>query len=657
MQASVTDLDRSATVSARDEGVGGGWIRGIFIRCFQMQPKGHLIRQTALSRGDAMQLIRRIEVNYLRSLFKATVDRPGDLNIIFGRNDSGKSNFLRALNLFFNYEINPGDELDFDLDISDIRRKQARESKGRQFISVRIDFDIPSNYRKSLGEYISIKRQWNAYGGVTETVGTELSKGSRIQLAKFLNQIDFTYIPAIKDLDVFADLIQRMYGAATESKGLQNATGEFVEAIRTQTIGLSDGLTRLFGSTTRLAAPTDMGQLFRSLDFSHGDDEHSLLRQKGDGVKARHLPELLRYINENETGKKYFIWGFEEPENSLDFGAAEAEARSFLSVSGRSDTQVFITSHSPAFYLSGIEEKRARIRRLFVSKQSASTEAGAVMPANAISAIDDIDEAESQMREASLFQLPYLIRRWRTMEKERDELAAEGVRLKKQIEEAELPTLFVEGRHDKDLFEVALSRAGFGKDKVSVRILDGTPKSTSELLPKILASGSIGSSSNILFLFDNDQAGRAAYMNLCKDKQPKIGPVEICSRTKVWALPFTKEFEEFAKKFSIRPENIVFVSEFLFEGDGAARIYADLLGNDGVKNSLGIIHDTYHRSLSQSAAQALREAEPVSKYWLWARTVHDDFKGRFAERATKELDLGEIDRVATKVIEALALRA
>jgi hypothetical protein len=81
------------------------------------------------------------------------------MNLIFGRNDSGKSNVIRALNLFFNGEIEPGRELDFGIDFSDIRREEARSVKGRQFISIRVDFGVPSNYRKSLGSSVSVKRQ------------------------------------------------------------------------------------------------------------------------------------------------------------------------------------------------------------------------------------------------------------------------------------------------------------------------------------------------------------------------------------------------------------------------------------------------------------------------------------------------------------------
>ncbi|MDZ4108419.1 MAG: AAA family ATPase [Brevundimonas sp.] len=594
-----------------------------------------------------MKLIRRIEISYLRSLYTAVLDRPGDMNVVFGRNDSGKSNLLRALNLFFNEETEPGrGEIDFDLDFSDIRREAAKAAKGRQFIAIRVDFSVPQNYRPSLGQTVSIKRQWNIDGDMTETLPRGLSKGSRIQLTRFLNQIDFTYIPAIKDLNVFGDLIERMYAATAESSGFETATDTFVDAIRSQTSGLSEGLSKLFGSTTRLAAPTDMGLLFRSLDFAHGDDGHSLLRQKGDGVKARHLPELLRYINENESGKKFFVWGFEEPENSLDLGAADAEAERFAVIAARSDTQVFITSHSPAFYLSNSDQTKTDIRRVFISKQRANDEGpDPVAPKNAISVIDDLTDAEARMKEASLLQLPYLIRQWGELKKERDDLEREGNSLRAKLEALTVPTVFVEGRHDKAFLEAAFARAGHTKAVINVRILDGTPATTPELLPKLLLSGALHQEAPVLFLFDNDGAGRRAHRNICG----VAPPAEICTVSEklgVWLLPQSAESVDFAEAHGIRPEQLFFTSEFLYPAKLAAELCLDVIGAEEAEASRASIHENYHKALSQSAAGPLRTAEPGSVDWFFARGVPDAVKARFAARAEKSLPQDQVDSVA-----------
>ena len=44
-----------------------------------------------------MKLIKEIEVAYFRSFYKFKLRNLCDLNVIFGKNDSGKSNAIRAL--------------------------------------------------------------------------------------------------------------------------------------------------------------------------------------------------------------------------------------------------------------------------------------------------------------------------------------------------------------------------------------------------------------------------------------------------------------------------------------------------------------------------------------------------------------------------------
>lgn len=435
-----------------------------------------------------MKLIKRVEVNYLRSLYKASLNENGDVSIIFGRNDSGKSNVLRALNLFFNDETEPKAGTDFDLDMSTIRKSEAQRAKGRQFIWIKVTFSIPQNFRRSLGEEVTVKKQWNRDGNITETIWP--SDISFAQLTKLRNQIDFTYIPAIKDLEVYADLIERMYGAAAETTDLQQATENFVGAIQGETQGLSDQLTELFGGPARLSPPTEMKRLFRNLDFAHGEEGHSLLRQKGDGIKARHLPELLRFINESESGKKYFIWGFEEPENSLDLGAADAEASRFSEFGKRSDTQIFITSHSPAFYLTKAPDNQTTVRRYFVTKQTTDGDAN-VSPQDAVSSIDDLSQAEKSMGDAGLLQLPYVIKSLSDLKEYNQRLEKDVESMRKVIAELQDPTVFVEGTHDVTTFTAKFRDQG--RNDINVIPLGGTPKSSSELISAVLKNeGVIG---------------------------------------------------------------------------------------------------------------------------------------------------------------------
>jgi AAA15 family ATPase/GTPase len=74
-----------------------------------------------------MKLIKSMEIGYFRSIYKQKLDKLTDLTIFFGRNDSGKSNFLRALNLFFNESTNPGQLFDFTKDFNDARIDEAKK--------------------------------------------------------------------------------------------------------------------------------------------------------------------------------------------------------------------------------------------------------------------------------------------------------------------------------------------------------------------------------------------------------------------------------------------------------------------------------------------------------------------------------------------------
>lgn len=602
-----------------------------------------------------MQLIKKIEIHYLRSIYSTSLDAVGDLNLFFGRNDSGKSNILRGLNLFFNDETDPGSPFDFDIDMSDLRKRKASEAKGRQFVWIKITFNVPQSYRKSLGNEISVKKQWNRYGGdVNFSSSPSLTGGKASMLTRFLNQIDFTYIPAIKDLEVYADLIERMYSSASENKSMLAATENFIGEIGKQTETLTTQLQTIFSSKAAVSAPANMAILFRNLDFSHGEDAHSLFKQKGDGVKARHLPELLRFINENETGKKYYLWGFEEPENSLDLSAASMEAARFTSFASRGDTQIFISSHSPAFYLAP-PEKACKTRRYFVEKQSLD-EHGEIKPDSAASGIDKPDDADRTMRSAGLMQLPYVIQ---ALKKQQDALLQtklEIEELQAQLDILSKPTLFVEGHHDVRAYPELLSALGI-QGAFDVKKLSGTPKSTREFFNAISAGGGLSPKSKSLFLFDNDPAGRSALTAFAGKNSDMSGlPTKVGGENLSAAvLPYrTQSFLEFMNECGLKESEVKFPFELLFVNDETLRFIKDKTKEDADWLE-GIHEDYYHKP--QHITNKMRKYSPGTHGWLYARMVPDRLKSKFNDRAlkspNKECDALKI--LAKTVSEALQL--
>ena len=159
-----------------------------------------------------MLLIDQVEVAYFRSIYKDSLHGCAETNIIFGRNDSGKSNILRALNLFFNNQTSPDLGFNFAQDFNHSRRAEAGgEGDIRKFVYVKIWFNTPNTWRPSLGDRFWVKKQWSISFGSDAQITTSISEPKRHYLTRFLNKVRLYYIPAIKDRKIFESLQANIY--------------------------------------------------------------------------------------------------------------------------------------------------------------------------------------------------------------------------------------------------------------------------------------------------------------------------------------------------------------------------------------------------------------------------------------------------------------
>ena len=86
--------------------------------------------------------------------------------------------------------------------------------------------------------------------------------------------------------------------------------------------------------------------MYRTLNVTtHIEQGNINLNDRGDGIQARFIPSILNFISQGTT--KMGIWGYEEPENSLEYNLALNMAKEFMGYSG--DNQIILTTHSPAF--------------------------------------------------------------------------------------------------------------------------------------------------------------------------------------------------------------------------------------------------------------------------------------------------------------------
>ncbi len=311
-----------------------------------------------------MQLIKSVEISYFRSLYRVKLDNLRALNVLSGRNDTGKSNILKALNLFFNNQTDWQRELEFYHDFSYKRLDEVRREsiKGKQFIRVAIEFYRPDTYRQSLPESFKVERTWYRDGNKHEKTNLEsLSKKKRLpgtlntanrMLYKLLNRIHFEYVPVVKDKLYFEHILQRLQRAVLRvsidrQSNLGQVTDNLASHIQESIVSLQNDFQRATGLQSKISPPADLASLFRAFIFAtdFGTDQSISIFSRGDGIQARYLTSVLYHIA--ESSRDIFIWGFEEPENSLEYSYV-IDLANDLENRYSDKSQIIVTTHSPA---------------------------------------------------------------------------------------------------------------------------------------------------------------------------------------------------------------------------------------------------------------------------------------------------------------------
>ena len=404
--------------------------------------------------------ITKIEIKNFRSIRSLSLSSSG-ITVFVGKNDCGKSNILRALNLFFNGFTNPKKPLAFAVD-HNVFNKPNRRAKE---ITISLEISLPETYHDTNGEVLVWKKRWRQEGLEEDNyVGKRRRPGPRggvkfedvtipakSNLHMLLRNINYVYVPAIKDLEYFAELRASIYNVIAESatETFRKSSQSFELSISEHLKDLTDSISKTLGFTSRLALPRDLSHVFESLDFL-SDRQDISLDARGDGIKARHIPMILKFMADKKRPLQVqgaapynFIWGYEEPENNLELASCVELADQFWRFLDDGISQTFLSTHSPVFYnlqhKNEHDEKRIVCHHIFYDDEENGTEA--------ISHPKDLDE---QMGTMTLFaplvrDLEDRMRAETEARVEAEQLAAAGRR-----------KLFVEGPPDKLIIERAL---------------------------------------------------------------------------------------------------------------------------------------------------------------------------------------------------------
>lgn len=453
-----------------------------------------------------------------------------NLNIFVGNNDVGKSNILKALNLFFNNETELGRPFDFETDFTYLFPPNSHAAKQ---VKITLIIEVPDSYQD--GGNIAWEKVWRRDGFVPEKEQISKQQGnpklsSRSRIPNALRKMKFRYVPAVKSPAFFQELLGTLYDTISVSLSdtIELPIHEFAEVLQEATTTMSQDLNKSLGIYSQINFPKNLRELFTTLEFdTHTEPGRNFsLEYRGDGIKARHIPMILKFIAGEYTrirtsGSTHdtTLWGYEEPENSLELSSSFALAEELHKLS--SEIQMFITTHSPAFYLnyqkSGV--------KLFHVEQKINDEETTIQP---VSDINNVNNNLGLLQLVSPF-IEYVKNENVLSEKSLldslDNLKSANEKYKIIIEEnalVDIPTIFVEGKTDKlylcktfELFsEVLQEKYESGNLRI---IIDEKMGGVIQLSNWVSAWCRTTFSSRMLALFDNDSAGRKVKSSLAND--------------------------------------------------------------------------------------------------------------------------------------------
>ncbi len=315
----------------------------------------------------------------------------GELTAIVGGNGSGKSNILRALNLYFNGEVEADDALTLQRDV------HRPWSKKTPVIDIGVDFKLPNSFsiHKALtesfkkvgikaGGQMSIWKTWSSGPSPDEPPVVQIRLASTPADAadaqaladddaraaeRFLQLIHFRYLPNHEHpsqvLVAEQAAVQEALIKALRRKRTKDATGAAVgerfdaalkamsDAAEALVEPINAGLRNAAGpiESLQLATPEDWAQVIWSLAFQLKATgmEPIAFPLHGSGSQSQAMYQMLFFLDTQFAASfgwhQATIWAIEEPESFLH-ADLKNELVSFLIEKSSGDRfQALVTTH------------------------------------------------------------------------------------------------------------------------------------------------------------------------------------------------------------------------------------------------------------------------------------------------------------------------
>jgi hypothetical protein len=360
-----------------------------------------------------LKLIRSIEVEKFRSCDSVRLEDVGDVTALVGPNNSGKSNVLRALHLFFNDETDPGVFVDFDVDY-----RLGLASKKKKSISVCVEFELPDKFRfrkglepvaELLGRRLWVRKTWTLDldepiieirepdGRFRRVVGEESDR-----VTQFLNLISFRYVPnraipaqVIREQSrgVLRQLARRLL--ARSGRDVTPILDNMRLVAKEMVAPIAADLTRVCGgiSDLELSTPGSVFDMLSQAGFRAGVGAYGQIDDTslGAGVQNILMFHVLYMIDQGEFQgfgwRQAAIWAVEEPESALHRHLQVRLASLLRAYALPTDSrfQILLTTHNDVFvygattgFLVSLDESPASIVQprpiLSLAREAASQE-------------------------------------------------------------------------------------------------------------------------------------------------------------------------------------------------------------------------------------------------------------------------------------------
>ena len=325
--------------------------------------------------------IKKITVENFRSIKERVTVWSNDskLKIFIGPNNIGKSNILRAINLFFNLETEPNSPFIPSKDLC---------LKGGRMMAVTLEFHFNKIDDKGITKYIDKyhKDEFENYivpvalrffsTGKFQYIFTN-KKGQKKAIKdlqeRILDVVNCIYIPAIKDYKhiINRDMMRKIVATTFQGWGRGRTSkklGESKEKFQNIMNGLQkilnstgDFMTDLVGATAKGIKRFDFSLPYDNLEDFLGKINFDItevglpqkisLDNEGSGIQSFTIYAMMKLLHEfrprNTFRKSQFVWLIEEPETFMHHDLQRKTLARLKEYSTQG--HIFVTTHSPVF--------------------------------------------------------------------------------------------------------------------------------------------------------------------------------------------------------------------------------------------------------------------------------------------------------------------